>query len=237
MVAHSFLVQDTLTRILSSSNIDRIEAHVAPANRQERDGIKALRRMINAKEEEERRRAAEAVTSSPRQEVIPGALVSQLTEKLNTHKLRQEWGALSSQQLCQSCGEPPQEAVVTNCLHVYCEECLSGLSQSQLTRNNDSASCAKCQSKITGTETCAGLQELELPTDAIIDEDLRARAKGRVNLDWVMWENNIISSAKIKAVCDTVGPWLDDEPDKKIIIFSQFHMMWVHLSRDRIGQN
>lgn len=50
-------------------------------------------------------------------------------------------------------------------------------------------------------------------------------------MEWVVYKNKLVMSAKTTAVQEQVEQWLGEEPDKKIIIFSQFHMIMKILER------
>lgn len=92
-------------------------------------------------------------------------------------------------------------------------------------KGHDHTACMQCETIYTKSESCSGLKELEFDEFAILNET--KTKNGKVNMEWVSYDDNLVLSTKTTAVRTQVDKWLRDEPDKKIIIFSQFHMMYV----------
>ena len=189
-----------------------------PENKNDRILLEALRRMIKAKP---------AVVEQPEEfeEVQTGELATKLGGYLKSLKSKCNWAELRTRTQCYYCGEPPESAMVTSCLHVYCEECLQGMANTASAKDQDATTCLKCGVVFTGAESCAGLKELEWDDRWLLDEMAGRKSRPKkVNMEWVAYEDKLVMSAKTTAVQVQVEQWMKDEPDKKIIIFSQFHM-------------
>lgn len=230
MCAHTFLVQEVLEELLDLEMIDNIKdtfiVGATPENKNDRDLIAALRRMIEAKPQ-----VVEEEPEEPEQ-VQPGKLAAKFGSCLKTLKAKSDWAELKTRTLCHSCGEPPESAMVTSCLHVYCQECLQGMANTASANDQDETACLECGVVFTGAEPCAALKELEWDDYWLLNETAgRKKRPTKVNMEWVAYENKIVMSAKITAVRKQVEKWLEEEPDKKIIIFSQFHMIMQILEK------
>lgn len=116
--------------------------------------------------------------------------------------------------------------MVTSCMHVYYRECLESLANVATAMAQDETACLECGTVFTGTESCDGLKELEFDDYWLLNDSADKKKKdGKVNMEWVAYDKKLVLSAKPTAVRDQVEQWLEQEPEKKIIIFSQFHMM------------
>lgn len=188
-------------------------------NKNDRNLLEALRRMIKAKPE---------VVEQPEEseQEHPGKLAAKFGSYLKTLRANSNWVELRTRTHCHSCGEPPESAIVTSCLHVYCKECLQGIANTASTKDQDETACLECGVVFTGAESCAGLKELEYDDHWLLNEMAGCKRRPKkVNMEWVTYENKLVMSAKITAARTQVEKWLEEEPDKKIIIFSQFHMI------------
>lgn len=196
-------------------------------NRNDRNLLAALRRMIEAKP-----KAIEEPEEQEQEQEQTGELAAKFGSYLKSLKANTNWTELRARTQCQSCRDPPESAMVTSCLHVYCEECLQGLANKASAEDQDETTCLECGVIFTGAEPCTGLKELEWGERSLLN-DLARRKKGpkKVNMEWVSYENKLVMSAKITAVQTQVEEWLKDHADKKIIIFSQFHMIMQILEK------
>ena len=210
--------------------IDNIEdtfiADATPENKNDRDLIAALRRMIKAKPEVVEEEAEELG------EIQSGKLAAKFGSCLKTLKANSNWVELRNRTQCHACGEPPESAMVTSCLHVYCQECLQGMANTASANDQDETACLECGVVFTGAESCADLKELGWDDTWLLNETAgRKNRPKKVNMEWVAYDNKLVMSAKIIAVRTQVEKWLQEEPDKKIIIFSQFHMIMQILEK------
>ena len=224
LCAHTFLIQEVLEEMIDLESIDNMEATLingaTPENKNDRVLLEALRRMIKAKPE---------VVEQPNELEVEGVQTGELAAKLGRYlkslKSKSNWAELRSRQCCYYCGEPPENAIVISCLHVYCKDCLQGMANLASAKDQDATTCLKCGVVYTGAEPCDGLKEMEWNNNWLLNKTAsRKNRHKKVNMEWVAYENNLVMSAKTTAVQVQVEQWLKEEPDKKIIIFSQFHM-------------
>lgn len=230
LCAHTFLVQEVLEELLDLEMIANLEDTyidgATPENKNDRDLITALRRMIEAK--------PEVIEEAPEEPapVQSGKLAAKFGSYLKTLRANSNWAELKARIQCHSCGDPPESAIVTSCFHVYCEECLQGMAIKASAKDQDKTACLECGVNFTGAESCAGLKELEWDDRWLLNEMAGRRNRPKkVNMEWVFDENKLVMSAKTIAVRTQVEKWLEEEPDKKIIIFSQFHMIMQILEK------
>ena len=210
--------------MLDFESIDRMRDEFiegeTPENQNDRDLLTALRRMLEAKPEIEEQRAQEPQHSEL------GKIASRFGKHLGTLKGNMNWTELQNQVVCQRCGDPPQEPMVTSCLHVYCKECLESLAYAASANDQDQTKCLECNTPFTGAESCEGLKELEFDELWLLNDTAGKRERsGKVDMQWVAYGDTLVLSSKLIAVRNQVEKWLEEEPDKKIVIFSQFHMM------------
>lgn len=207
-------------------HVDNLERetifNVTPENKPARELIAALRRMIAAKV-----KAAKDAPKKPGMFDINAPHLTDLTAEFSKYlqdlKTNNRWSQLRLRTLCQRCGEPPVDALVTDCYHVYCEECLQSMALDAAAKGHDHTACMQCETIYTKVDSCSGLKELEYDEFAILNEP--KRKNGKVNMEWISYDDKLVLSTKIIAVRTQLDSWLRDEPKKKIIIFSQFHMM------------
>ncbi|KAF6232116.1 hypothetical protein HO173_009710 [Letharia columbiana] len=115
-------------------------------------------------------------------------LVVRFGRHLQELKRKHKWAKLREYTLCQQCGDAPNEPVVTNCLHVFCSECLTRLHFKLAEQDMDGVACPKCDETITETQPCKGLKELR--QDALREaghhvgrKDDRKIGKGYIDLE------------------------------------------------------
>lgn len=228
MAAHIFLIQDILQDMFKMDNVDRLEAATVPIetadNKAGRDIIAALRRMIAAKG------TAQEITPERQSEVRedgPGELVVKLRDRLRHLKESSKTDELRHEQLCHKCKGIPEDPWVTSCLHIYCKECLEFMAYEAAKADEDHTPCRECETLFTESQSCSGLKELGIDDFADLEPNLKGRKKnnGKVNMHWVSYEDQLVLSAKTRGVQAQIEKWLAEDPDKKIIVFSQFHMM------------
>lgn len=85
-------------------------------------------------------------------------LVVRLLGYLQGLKRKDEWAELQEGTLCQRCRVELTESVIsgsviTNCLHVFCKECLEHLQNEAAEQDQKEISCPKCEESITDTQS------------------------------------------------------------------------------------
>jgi len=129
-----------------------------------------------------------------------------------------KWDELTSRSLCHHCLQPPEDPMVTDCLHLYCKECLNAIAFEASKKDQDRAACKECGKIFESATPCNGIKELSFAGDhrtprdreASIDSSGRARKTGKssksrdedLDLDWIseLGSGHMLSSAKTMAV-------------------------------------
>ena len=199
MCSHVFLVQEILEDLLDLESIDNMERELIHGatleNKNDRKLLAALRRMIEAKKPEMIEEHGEP------EQVQPSELAARFGNYLKTLKANANWPELKARTLCQSCGDPPESAFVTSCLHLYCEECLKSLANKASAQDQDKTACLVCGEVFTGAEPCADLKELDWDNVWLLNESAsRRKTPKKVNMEWVYHESKLVMSAKTTAV-------------------------------------
>ncbi len=233
MAAHTFLIQEILQDMFELDTVDRLEAAASlnetEENKPAKTIIVALRRMVAAK--------GEIIESTPDQQSVDleaGAtneLAIRFGQRLQGLKNTLKLEELRNEQLCHKCKNIPEDPWVTSCLHVYCKECLEFLAYAASKKDQESTSCLECGTLFETSKSCAGLKELVVDDFLDLSPDLRGRKvkTGKVNMHWVAYDDELVLSAKTIGVENQITRWLEEDPEKKIIVFSQFLMMLVPL--------
>jgi SNF2 family DNA or RNA helicase len=168
------------------------------------------------------------------------------------------WDAIMQRTLCCSCRQPPQDAHVTSCFHIYCAACLTDLQHLAARRGHDQTRCMECGEAYTSVQRCDGIENLmsrettaEAPTEIESPQKAAKKTNQKKSLemeDWVSMPGEVLPSAKTQAMKAQVMNWLkepeeteckckkepcickDREPPK-IIIYTQFLPMIRILER------
>lgn len=238
LTAHPFLCQETIERFLQIPDVNELwtlagEEETDSTEMKGKDMASAMKRMI---ESQERDRTAEAdVAPEPTDATVDDAAEQPLTFKfrkdLRHLKKSQNWPELKNRSLCHKCEYPPDDPWVTSCLHLYCKECLNALHHDAAAREegNREVSYLEYSAVFTESHPCDGLKELE-GDESLLGSGARTtkkRVKKDLNVDikWIDVGGELLPSSKTAAIQVQLKQWLDEEPDKKIIVFSQFHML------------
>ena len=128
--------------------------------------------------------------------------------------------------ICQRCGEPADDPYVTGCTHIYCRECVEALEIDAAAEGKDGAECQACGVVYRERRALGSVNEHKDVEDA----NTSRRPTQTCNTwdsdsPWVSADGHVLSSTKTAAVIAQAEEWLKDEPNQKIIIFSQWHMM------------
>ena len=158
-------------------------------------------------------------------------IVAKFAKKLRKLSKAANWDEQRERTTCPSCGNCPEDPVVTSCLHVHCEDCLSGLGHDAGVGDKDSARCGRCKQVFSGSESCAGLKEFEKTRDMSatpFQENSKVKApvkkKYKLSMDHVDKDNKLVLSTKLLAVKQQIEKWLEEDPKGKIIVFSDWLM-------------
>ena len=146
-------------------------------------------------------------------------------------KTRSLWTDLKEREFCHKCKFPPEEPWITSCLHVYCRDCLDAMAHDAAENGKASAECLECSNRFTFSKPGDGIKELNLDDISISSTSENKKKPTKKSLDeqmkWVDIGGKILPSSKTQAVQMQLEAWISQDPGKKIIIFSQFHLLFV----------
>ena len=228
MTAHIFLIQDTIERFFNVEDLERLFRMTVPKVAVEEDhGQKLAAKM--------REMIADNATSPAKQSVEDSRPESTTDLSFKFRKYLRSMASNNAKEirertLCHKCKDIADDPWVTSCLHVYCKECLHEMSFEASQRGETQMTCLACSEVFESSSPCVGISELEMPDAAfMVSRDGSNRPRGQKsqeeNMKWIDVGGKILPSTKTAAVQIQIEQWLRDEPDKKIIVFSQWHLL------------
>lgn len=144
---------------------------------------------------------------------------------------------------CTRCRQKPIEPHKTSCMHIYCRQCLMIMSNEAVAAGSGIMKCIACGNTFHGSALYTPTQTVK-PSDArgspVWDVDMTAlkrergvavRGKGPagkgadVVSHWVDGAGKMLPSAKTLAFKAQVANWLQEDPNVKIIVYTQFISM------------
>lgn len=146
---------------------------------------------------------------------------------------------------CSKClKQPPVDPHVTNCGHIYCNECLLIISYDNSSNGLDRNKCLECDADYSGTTPCDVVGR-ELVVDVALEAPpKKKKGKGKAKVaaktskeeekklsarkiieKWVDADGHMLPSAKTLAVKAQILNWHKDDPTAKIIVYTQFMSM------------
>ena len=148
---------------------------------------------------------------------------------------------IEDRSLCSACRQPPVDAHITSCFHIYCYTCIEELQHYAARNGKESATCTECGVDYTGVEPC------QLGNDLGYDESVAAsdtasnassspprgnKKRGRpskkaladdmAGTDWIGLKGEVLPSTKTIACKAQILEWIEADPTCKIIIYTQF---------------
>ena len=243
LTAHTFLVQEAIEDLFEGEDIERLwsatasegEATNPQTSTTNQNMLAAMKRMIADKCSGSR----STTTSKANTPLSNGdedpelehsrPLVFKFRKFLRQLSQNSKFDDLVSRTLCHKCGDVPQDPHVTECLHIYCKECLNAMNQEAAADGEDHAACLECGTMYTEARPCHGLKELgynELRAGS--EESARGgRRPKRDTEEDVKWMTmgTLIPSAKTAAMIKQIEEWFQEDSTIKILVFSQFTSM------------
>jgi SNF2 family DNA or RNA helicase len=122
---------------------------------------------------------------------------------------------LGDQDKCAICLDPKEDPVMTKCRHAFCRDCIQGVIENCMERNQLPTPCPLCKKPIESEEELRSLREVEIEAGRDADD-------GKC---WTDQGLEFTHSAKTIALRDQLAEWRQTNPDDKIVIFSQFTKM------------
>lgn len=139
--------------------------------------------------------------------------------------------ALFSKVVCRLCGDLPDPAVITDCKHIFCRDCLESETHRQAAATeSDYTECPTCQKAFSGTKPYNRLKLKRADDDMGFSTQgsRRGSANGRradekptpkdAWFNLCINENAaLLPSAKMIALKSQILKWLNEAPDDKIL--------------------
>ena len=242
------MVQEVLQKELKVNDVEAMRTDLFPKatdiSESEDQMLMVLKKMIAEQEQDIDTSDTVPLFLNPDEPVkVPKAgqkssnLILRFSKVLREMKKNSKWSELRESTMCHKCGEPPEEPWVTSCLHLYCKECLTNLAYEASEMNLDRTACHKCATIFTGCMPCEGLKELEMRdlSDSIFQSDkdkAPEKKKFKLTMNYVdSKEHGLVLSTKTLAVKAQLEKWIRDNPDGKIIVFTEWLMVMHVLSR------
>ena len=239
------MVQEVLQKELDVGDVEAVRKKLFPnatnITKPEDQMLKGLEKMIAEKEKDILASDTVPLFSNPDEVAkVPKAgknssnLISRFSKDLKEMKKHSKWSELRERTLCHKCGEPPEEPWVTSCLHLYCKECLTNLAYEAAQMDQDKTACCKCQHIFTESQPCEGLKELEiLDLSASVfqcDRDkVPLKKKFKLTMNYVDSKDyGVVLSTKALAVKAQLETWMREDPNRKIIVFTEW-LMVIHV--------
>ncbi|KAI9705595.1 MAG: hypothetical protein M1836_006351 [Candelina mexicana] len=255
LTGHVFMVQETIQDLLEREDFEKLwaltDSEDTPSSRQN-GMLSELRKMLKDKQARPNENSAtetdaEAETPSgveDRDESSNGGgfgLSFKFRQILETLKDASKWKDLENRSLCHRCREVPEEPQVTTCLHVYCRECLLAMMHEAAEDDQDGARCLECGIIFDGAQAqpCKGLEDLGWEDGSPSQEGQspgkkkknKKKKQDADNPQWVNIDGPLFPSAKTMGIKAQVLNWFSENPNEKIIIFTQFQTMIKLMAR------
>ena len=244
LTAHVFLLQDTIEDLLELEDVERlwestsaeVETVGSEQNTAGKNILVQMRKMIAEKGKAKDNEGG--TTSTPPvpdeddaafEESQP--LVFKFRKFLRDLAEGSKWDALARRSLCHKCRDVPQDPQVTDCLHIYCKECLRTMTYEAAQDGEDCAACLECGKPYSETRPCSGLKELghddsmNRSESGTPSSSRRSRRDPGEDTKWVSMEGGVLPSTKSTAMVAQIEEWLKEDSKIKIIIFTQWHLM------------
>ncbi|KAL8848420.1 MAG: hypothetical protein Q9221_006555 [Calogaya cf. arnoldii] len=256
MTGHPFMLQDIIEKLFQVEDIEKLLALEASIGAASDDLSKSMfnimKTMIRAKTSPE--------TASPgiMSDITPSETSSNAGDDFNSQADAadplifrfkqylqrlvhgQNWTEMKARSLCHKCGDVPEVPHVTDCFHLYCFECLRALEQEAAIEGEEHAACYECGVRFQEARSCTGIAELETEPPVLSSQATRSTILGNIGpnrnteketMRWINYSGEVLPSTKTAAVVAQIEDWQRAEPDKKIIVFSQFHILMNVLAK------
>lgn len=234
MTGHIFMLQETMEEMFELEDIENIwretSSEVTADPGSTRDMMKSMRRMIEVKDNPEDSTADDEDEEEDDDAEQGTKLIFKFRKYIRHLRASSKWEEMKDRSTCHKCCEPPDDPWITSCMHIYCRECLRIMVYEAAANDEDQAACEACGEIFNESQPCGGLQELdfdETPAPQNGEGKPKTRPKRRVkdNMKWVDFDGQFLPSTKTAAVQAQIEKWFREEPTKKVIVFSQFHLL------------
>lgn len=255
LCAHIFLAQDTISDLICRDDYERLRAMSADDLSDESEALLSyLQQHMASGIGAKHRPSTDDNTVLTESEVAPidqatfdqahgdlggsHGLTFHFSRYLDALQNSESFSKCVERTMCVACRQPPNDPLVTSCYHIYCRQCLEDFQSSAARRGNDRHRCAECGTYYTDAKPCENiLGPFEASHEA--SSSLQARAGSRSKSKeakkadtnrWWSLKGEILPSAKTVAFKARVMTWLAEDPNVKIVVYSQFlpmvHILW-----------
>ncbi|KAL8720932.1 MAG: hypothetical protein Q9225_002288 [Loekoesia sp. 1 TL-2023] len=233
MTAHLFLVQHIMQDMFEMEDIKQLW-NMVKDEAASRETVIAITGLIDNKEDDEvepdNGPSSSSNNDNTDEYIQPSeALLKRFQKHLRSLITDADTAEFSKRSTCPRCGNPPEDPYVTSCMHVYCHECLLIMAHQAAEKDEGGLRCLECTTAYTSSMPCVGVKELSYDMGTGFDPENKTPRKRHKPpndlLKWIRRDGGILPSTKSAAVVEQIDQWLTEEPDKKIIVFSQWHMM------------
>ena len=251
MTAHPFMLQETMMDLFQIEDLEKLTrmtaAEETTSDNPAQDMLTVMKKRIRARDNPAEAAAValpEPLFLDEADEELPFHGPGQLSESANPlvftfrrflrDMLKEEqWGKFKARSLCHKCGDVPEVPYVTSCYHLYCLECLNTMHYEAALQGIMRAHCLECGEIFEQSSCCSGIEELAVEINSSAPfapgpstaRKRNAAENEKENIKWISYGGDILPSAKTAAVIAQIEEWQRDEPEKKIIVFSQFHTL------------
>lgn len=239
LTVHPLLIQDCIRDLLTEEDFEKLhEVLDMPRPYHESDPavIRHLRFMLQNKDHLDSLESVGDSASEPSASQTPPAFASTGGAYGVNNSFRDYLGAMKQEQAqdrkardgCPCCQKPPTQPMLTSCNHVYCFGCVTKLSYEAQQAGRTSSCCLICGQDIRALRDYGEIPNQPSSQDSPTDKDYKKfRSSRREALrlaikKWVDVDGNVVHSTKTQAIKAQVLQWLEEDPDGKIIIYSQF---------------
>lgn len=143
------------------------------------------------------------------------------------------WDGMAERTTCCGCRQPPRDAMITSCHHIYCGDCVTDLQHNAAKRGHDQARCSECGTAYTYCHSLDDVPQPKASSSSSPDDEKSAKNKKKNDhgLDWINAPGEVLPSAKTMAVKTAILNYLEKDRNTKIIIYTQWRPMVKILSK------
>lgn len=147
----------------------------------------------------------------------------------------ESWEKAKKKATCSHCRAQPRIPYMMSCRHLICEECLTSADLKAAEEGKDQAACQTCGMTPIYKHRCEP-EDDDIPENVAQGTRSNARKKKRkernrldredITDDWLASVgDDVLPSAKTIAVKAQIINWIGENPDVKIIVYTQFLAM------------
>lgn len=142
----------------------------------------------------------------------------------------ESWEKMREHSKCSSCETGPDGLWITECGHLYCQDCSLDLQVAAAQQHGDTqrAPCEVCGTQFNWIRPCQDDEQPKGPTTRSQKRNRKHSPKedDDIKEDWFnLYGRSMLPSAKTMAVKAQVLQWLSGHPNGKIIVYTQFLAM------------